>query len=105
MGDKPRPKLDPFQQVEAMKGRGIRFDIIDETAASSFFRDKSFFFGLKAAAYNFDINGKEARLNGYVPCAMRGLWLAGGVRDCGLSFIRSMGGRFSLFAKRIKHYR
>lgn len=54
MEDKSRPKLDPFQQVEAMKSRGIRFDVIDEATALTFLRDKNFFFKLKAFAKNFD---------------------------------------------------
>ena len=49
-----RPKLNATQQVEAMKGKGIRFDLVDEFEAERFLREKNFFFKVKAFEKVFD---------------------------------------------------
>ena len=54
-GDKrARPKLNANQQVEAMKGKGIRFVLMDELEAERFLRERNFFFKVKAFEKVFD---------------------------------------------------
>ena len=49
-----RPKLSAHQQVEAMKDKGIRFVLMDESEAEQFLRERNFFFKVKAFEKVFD---------------------------------------------------
>ena len=53
-GRKVRPKLNAAQQIEAMKNKGIRFDLMGEHEAERFLRERNFFFKVKAFEKLFD---------------------------------------------------
>lgn len=54
MNAKDKPILTPAQQVEHMKSKGIRFDIISETEAEAYLRENNNYFKLRAYRKNFD---------------------------------------------------
>ena len=55
MGEKRvRPKLNARQQVEAVRGKGIQFALMDELEAEQFLRERNFFFKVKAFEKIFD---------------------------------------------------
>lgn len=49
-----KPKLTAVQQIEALKGKGIRFDLFPEDRAEEFLTHRNYFFKLHAFAKNFD---------------------------------------------------
>lgn len=60
-----RPKLNANQQVEAMKGKGIRFVLIDGLEAERFLRERNYFFKVKVFEKVFDrYENPEHRLFG-----------------------------------------
>lgn len=54
MNAKDKPILTPAQQVEHMKSKGIRFDIVSEAEAEAYLRENNNYFKLRAYRKNFD---------------------------------------------------
>ena len=54
MNAKDKPILTPAQQVEHMKSKGIRFNIVSEAEAEAYLRENNNYFKLRAYRKNFD---------------------------------------------------
>lgn len=49
-----KPKFTVYEQIESMKGNGIRFELFGEDRAAEFLAKRNYFFKVKAFAKNFD---------------------------------------------------
>lgn len=65
---KERPLINTAQQVEHLKNRGVRFELISEQDAENFLRESNFFFKVKAFAKCFSryTNPASERFDSYI---------------------------------------